>query len=162
MNRLENKADIGMRRAYVVSSIGHVVPPFAEAQGGLCCTPFMYREDAESAARYRAIAETFVMELYEAGILQLPKGQPATGSDAEQFDHEVSQATRQFAAFHRFAGSPTLTAVFRDDFSLTFQEYDEMAKLARDIRQRTDRLPASDVQQVVMYSLLMERVRQLV
>lgn len=125
-------------------------------------TGVMYREDTQTTARYRAITETFVMELYEAGILQLSEGQPITGSDAEQFDREVNQATDQFAAFHRFAGSPTLTAEFRTNYSLTYQEYEDLAKIARDIRARTDRLPASDVQQILMYSLLMERVRQLV
>lgn len=122
----------------------------------------MYREDTQTSARYRAITETFVMELYEAGILQLSQNQPITGSDAEQFDREVTRATEQFAAFHRFAGSPMLTAEFRTSYSLTYQEYEDMAKIARDVRARTSRLPASDMQQVLMYSLLMERVRQLV
>jgi hypothetical protein len=121
----------------------------------------MYREDTQTDARYRAIAETFVMELYEAGILHLSKDEPITGSDAEQFDREVTHAAKQFAAFHRFAGSPVLTAEFRSSYSLTYQEYEDMAKLAREVRSRTDRLPPNDGQQVLMYSLLMERVRQL-
>ncbi len=109
---------------------------------------------------YRIITQKFISDLYDFGVIEIPTG-PVEGSDAEQHEREVAEASRKFAAFHRLASVHGLRTSSVRSYALTRPEAEELRNLAAKLK---DCLALSDpfaAHQFLLYRLLMERVKQL-
>lgn len=110
---------------------------------------------------YRIITQKFLSDLYDCGILEVPAG-PERGSDAEQFEREVAEATVKFAAFHRLTSVHGLRATSIRSYQMTADEADELRALAARLRSCLVLSDPFAAHQFLLYRLLLERAKQLV
>lgn len=110
---------------------------------------------------YRIITQKFVSDLYDLGLLEVPAG-PENGSDAEQFEREVAQATVKFAAFHRLTSVHGLRSTSVRSYQMTRDEAEELKALKARLQAGLALSDPFAAHQFLLYRLLLERAKQLV
>lgn len=110
---------------------------------------------------YRIITQKFVCDLYDLGILEVPAAS-GTGSDAEQFDREVAEATVKFAAFHRLTSVHGLRSTSVRSYQMTTEEAGELKALTARLQSSLALSDPFAAHQFLLYRLLLERAKQLV